>query len=228
MQHLAIIMDGNRRWATTQGLKAYLGHSQGVESVKKTISFCLKNNIRYLSLYTFSIENFKRSDHERAYLFDTLSNEVRGQLQNFIASKIRVRFIGDRTLFPDNLKPMIEDVESQTSCGDALNVNFLFCYGARQEIASGIKNIIKKIKQGLLSEHDISDEVINQCLWTAGIPEPDMIIRTGGLKRISNFLLFQAAYSELYFLDCFWPDITENDLQIACENFKECRRNFGA
>lgn len=227
MKHLAIIMDGNRRWARNHGLKPWLGHSQGVESVKKTISFCLKNNISYLSLYTFSLENFKRSEQERSYLFEMVGKKILEQIKDFIEHGIRIRFIGDRSLFPENLRPVIEQAETQTAGGTVLNVNFLFCYGARQEIVSGIKSIIQKIKQGLISEHDISDEVVNQCLWTAGIPEPDLIIRTGGLKRISNFLLFQAAYSEFYFLDCFWPDITEHDLQVACANFRECSRNFG-
>ncbi len=227
MQHLAIIMDGNRRWAHGQGLKPWLGHSHGVESIKKAVNFCLKNNIAYLSLYTFSIENFKRPVEERSYLFDILSDQVQHQIHNLIEQNIRVRFIGDRSLFPEKLKPIIEQVEQQTKHGSALNLNFLFCYGARQEIVSGIKNIIHQIKQGILSENDISDETINQSLWTVGIPEPDMIIRTGGLKRISNFLLFQSAYSELYFLDCFWPDITEHDLETACSNFKACQRNFG-
>ncbi|HEX2978294.1 MAG TPA: polyprenyl diphosphate synthase [Candidatus Babeliales bacterium] len=227
MNHLAIIMDGNRRWARSKGLGSLVGHSNGFEAAKRAVEFCLKKKIPYLSLYTFSIENFKRSEHERSYLFDLLASKAPQLIDDFLKYGVRARFIGDRSLFPAHLLATIENLELQTNQGHNLQVNFLFCYGARQEIVHGVKSIIQKIKNGELSENDITDETLNNSLWTAGIPEPDMIIRTGGTKRISNFLLYQAAYSEFYFLDCLWPEITEDHLQAACLNFEECKRNFG-
>lgn len=228
MHHLAIIMDGNRRWAKQRGLFAWDGHKHGVESIKRALSFCLKNNIPYLSLYTFSLENFKRSEQERSYLFNILANEVVKQLDHFIQYNIRVRFIGDRSLFPQEVRPAIEQVEEYTRHCKALNVQFLFCYGARQEIVASVKHIVQKVKAGLVSEDEISDELIHEHLWTCGIPEPDLIVRTGGAQRTSNFLLYQGAYSELYFLSCFWPDVTDEHLSQACDYFVQCKRNYGS
>jgi undecaprenyl diphosphate synthase len=130
-------------------------------------------------------------------------------------------------LFPKSIQPIIDEIELATQHFNALQINFLFCYGSRQEIIGGIKSLIKKIKAGLISEDEISEESFFQHLWTANIPEPDLIIRTGGAVRLSNFLLYQAAYSEFYFLDCFWPDIQEQHLVGALNYFNECKRNFG-
>lgn len=227
IQHLAAIMDGNRRWARRQGFKPWVGHRNGAESVKTLTQFCLKKNIPYLSLYAFSLENFKRSQEELSYLFSLITQEFHNQLDQFINNGIKVRFIGDRTLFPAQVVPTIIDIEEKTAHLSMLNLNFLFCYGSRQEIIGGIQSLIKKIKAGIIAEHDISDETFSQCLWTADIPEPELIIRTGGMKRLSNFLLYQAAYSEFYFLDCLWPEITEQHLNEVLDNFQSCQRNYG-
>jgi len=228
MKHLAVIMDGNRRWAKKKGLRSFLGHRQGAKSIKKITDFCLKKGISYLSLYTFSIENFNRSEQERSYLFELIKNEALKQLDLFLKHGVRVRFLGERSLFPESIKSTIEEIEERTKDLDKLNLNFLFCYGSRQEIVDGIKKLFQKIKQGLISENDISEKELADCLWTAGMPEPDLIIRTGGAVRLSNFLLFQAAYSELYFLDCLWPEIDETHLQGAYDKFSASQRNFGS
>ncbi len=228
MRHLACIMDGNRRWAKQNKLESLMGHRHGAESIQRVIDFCLKNRIEYLSLYTFSIENFNRSKKECTYLFNLVSTEVKNRLNDFIKHNIRVRFIGDRSLFPESVRPTIDEVEAKTKHLSRLQINFLFCYGSRQEIIGGIKSLFKKIKDGLISEDDISEDSFAQQLWTAGIPEPDLILRTGGVVRVSNFLLYQAAYSEFYFLDCFWPEISETHLQGALNHFNECKRNFGS
>ena len=228
MKHLACIMDGNRRWARQHSLQTLFGHKKGAEAIQHVVDFCLKQHISYLSLYTFSIENFNRSRRELEYLFRILTQEARKQLDKCLEQDVRIRFIGDCSLFPENVKPTIDELEDQTKHCKTLNLNFLFCYGARQEIISGIKNVLKKIKQGLLSEDDISEDTFMQHLWTGGIPEPDLILRTGGAVRLSNFLLYQAAYSEFYFLDCFWPEINNEHLQKALAYFKECKRNFGS
>lgn len=228
MKHLACIMDGNRRWAKQHKLESLMGHRRGAESIQRVIDFCLNNGINYLSLYTFSIENFNRSKKECTYLFNLISTEAKNRLSDFIEHKIRVRFIGDRSLFPESVKPTINEVEVETKHFDTLQLNFLFCYGSRQEIIGGIKSLVKKIKEGLISEEDISEDVFSQQLWTADIPEPDLILRTGGVVRLSNFLLYQAAYSELCFLDCLWPDISEHHLQEALDHFNTSKRNFGS
>jgi undecaprenyl diphosphate synthase len=227
LQHLALIMDGNRRWAKKQGWQAYQGHSQGVESVKRVVEFCLKKNIPYLSLYTFSLENFKRSPTEQTYLFELLVQETTKGLPTFKEQGIRIKFIGDRTLFPDSITEAIVTVEQATQEGKKLHLSLLFCYGSRQEIINSVKQIIAHVQAGLVREEEISETLFESYLWTYGIPEPDLIIRTSGHQRLSNFLLYQAAYSELYFIDCLWPELQIHHLEEAVERFEECQRNFG-
>lgn len=228
MKHLACIMDGNRRWAKKHGWVPWRGHRQGAETVKLVADFCIKNNISYLSLYAFSIENLNRPQVERDFLFNMIFNEAEKSLPEFQQKGIRIRFIGDRSLFPDHVIPVCERVEKETEHCTNLNLNILFCYGARQEIVGGIKAIIRKVQAGQLSEDDITDDTFSQYLWTAGMPEPDLVLRTGGHQRLSNFLLYQSAYSEFYFLDCLWPDLTEGDLHKAVSGFSGSQRNFGS
>lgn len=228
MKHLACIMDGNRRYAKSQGWLPWFGHREGVEAAKRAVEFCLERNISYLSLYTFSTENFKRPEQEISYLFNIVFKEVLETLTPMcIENQIRVKFIGDRSLFPAALKPGIEALEETTKNYARLTLNVLFCYGAQQEMVSGVKKIIAAVQDGAIALDDISEATITQNLWTNGTPAPDMIVRTGGVKRLSNFLLYQAAYSEFYFLDCMWPEIQKRDLEKAVTYFEECQRNFG-
>lgn len=220
-------MDGNRRWAKKQGLAAAYGHRQGVEAVKRAVDFCLKKQISYLSLYTFSIENNQRSSEEKNYLFELMISEATKGIEEFIAHSVRVCFVGDRTLFPAHLVPLCENIERKTAAGTALQFNILFYYGGRQEIVGSVKQIIRQVRAGLLTEDDITEHLIAQHLWMGAVPEPDLIIRTGGFKRLSNFLLYQAAYSELYFLDCLWPEMTTEHLEEAFSYFNTGKRNFG-
>lgn len=220
-------MDGNRRWAKKQGLAAAYGHRQGVEAVKCAIDFCLNNTIAYLSLYTFSIENHQRSSEEKNYLFELMITEAQRGVQEFVAKNVKVCFVGDRSLFPAHLIPLCEDIEKKTAAGTALRFNILFYYGGRQEIVGGIKSIIRQVRAGLLTEDDITQALVADHLWMGQMPEPDLIIRTGGFKRLSNFLLYQAAYSELYFLDCLWPEITTAHLEQAVAYYSAGKRNFG-
>ncbi len=227
IKHLACIMDGNRRWAKKRGWLPWLGHREGIAAARRTIEFCLEKGIPFLSLYTFSIENFKRSKKELDFLFNILIKEVRKDLDEFIEKGVRLRFIGDRELFPKKVLFVCEEMEEKTAHLSALNLNLLFCYGARQEILNSIKTILHKIKAGIIAEKDISEHNFQEYLWTHGTPEPEIIIRTGGVKRLSNFLLYQAAYSELYFLDCLWPELSKQHLQDAITSFNNCQRNFG-
>jgi len=227
INHIAFIMDGNRRWATSKGLLKLKGHREGINTVEKVIHFCIKHGIRYLSLYTFSVENLKRSETEKEYLFNMLVQESDSLLQKFVKNNIKARFVGDKALFPAQVLPVFEKVEKETAGFDRLHVNFLFCYGARQEIIYGVKKIVEKVKNGSLSEQQINDKVLREHLWSASFPEPDLIVRTGGQMRLSNFLLYQAAYSEFYFLDCMWPDLHDQHLQEIVSNYKKRKRNFG-
>lgn len=228
IKHLACIMDGNRRWAKSQGWLPWFGHKEGVEAAKRAVEFCIERGIPYLSLYAFSTENFKRPEQEISYLFNIVFKEVIQALTPLcVKHEIRVRFVGDRSLFPEKLKPAIEAIEEQTKEYARLTLNVLFCYGAQQEMVSGVKNIVAAVQAGKIALDDISETTITQNLWMNGTPPPDMILRTGGVKRLSNFLLYQAAYSEFYFLDCMWPEIQKEDFAKAVSYFEECKRNFG-
>ncbi len=221
-------MDGNRRWALKQGFASWFGHKKGLDAVQCVIDFCLEKNITYLSLYAFSIENLEqRSSIEQNYLFEVLAQEALHNIDAFKNKNVRVKFVGDRTLFPLSMQFVCEQAENATSAGNALQVNFLLCYGGQQEIVDAAKRIATQVAQGNISTQDITSDLFEKYLWTSGIPSPDLIIRTGGQQRLSNFLLFQCAYSELYFLDCLWPDISSPQLESALTYFNECRKNFG-
>jgi undecaprenyl diphosphate synthase len=228
LNHLACIMDGNRRWAQRQGKVPWYGHSQGIETVQKVIEFCLQKQIKYLSLYTFSLENFSRSAQENSFLFGLMLKEAQKGSATFKQHGIRLRFIGDRTLFPASLQPLLDNLEQETADCAVLIVNILFCYGGRQEITAAVKKIAQQVKNGDLQEDTITPELISSYLWTGHMPDPDLIIRTGGFSRLSNFLPYQSAYSEIQVLDCLWPDLTAAHLQNAYDSFMGCKRNFGA
>jgi undecaprenyl diphosphate synthase len=221
-------MDGNRRWAVRQGLRSFFGHKKGLEVIHTVVDFCLTHAISHLSLYTFSIENMNsRSVVEKDYLFGQLAQEAAADLDTFKQKNVRMQFVGDRTLFPESIHDLIEKIEKETAHCAAVRVYFLLCYGSRQEIADTAKRLAQQVMHGTLSLHDITPDVFEHNLWTTTMPSPDLIIRTGGQHRLSNFLLFQGAYSELYFLDCMWPDISESDLKKALLYYQECQQNFG-
>ena len=178
-------------------------------------------------MYTFSAENFNRSEDEVKAIFELMMQEAHKGIEEFKKNDIRLRFIGDRSLFPTQLLPLLEQFEKETAHCQTLHVAFLFCYGGQQEIAAAAKNIARKVKAGELDEDDITPELFNKHLWTHELPEPDLIIRTGYASRLSNFLLYQAAYAELCMLDCYWPDITKAKLQEVYDRFLNSQRRFG-
>lgn len=228
LKHLACVMDGNRRWAKKHGLFAWEGHREGIEAAKRAIKFCLDQSIPYLSLYLFSLENFKRSETEKHFIFNVLPAQVADSLLRDLKERnVRVRFIGDRTVFPEAIKPFIDRFESETKNNTALQLNMLFCYGGRQEIVDGVKKIAQKIKAGDLTEDQITPELLEESLWMGEFPAPDMIVRPGGMNRMSNFLIYQAAYSEWRFIDCLWPEIQEKHLLKVVDEFRHTQRNFG-
>lgn len=227
MQHLAIIPDGNRRWAKKHMLETVFGHRRGMEVVRAAINVCIKNGVKYLSFYTFSLENFRRPELEKNYLFNLLINEFPRNLPELIEQGVRVCFIGDREKFPEVMQEAVTRLEEQTKHLSTLQINLLFCYGATAEIVQAVQAIAQKVKDGLLAVSDITEDTVQASLWTAGIPNPDLIIRTGGVMRLSNFLLMQAAYSEFMFLEDYWPDMTEERLERCLVKFNETQRNFG-
>jgi undecaprenyl diphosphate synthase len=227
LTHLACIMDGNRRWAKQQGLPQWEGHKAGIEAARTIVEFCIEKKIKYLTLYTFSSENFNRSQEEINYIFDLMLKKAQEGPDEFKKQDIRLRFIGDRSLFPSQLASLIDQFEKETADCKTLEVSFLFCYGARQEIVAAAKSVAQKVKAGLLKEEDITPELFEDHLWNKNFPDPDLIIRTGHVSRLSNFLLYQAAYSELYMMDCYWPEITKERLQKAYDEFTNIQRRFG-
>lgn len=220
-------MDGNRRWAKERNLLPWIGHKKGVEAAQRTIDFCIDQKIPYLTLYVLSAQNLQRPEQELLFVYNLVREFISDELDNLLKRRIAVRVVGDRTLFPDVLHDVIAILEEQTIEDPVLCVTALFCYGSQEEIVSAARAIGNSVQSGALSINDISSDLFSQFLWTAPFPPPDLIIRTGGDHRLSNFLLFQAAYSELYFTDLLWPDITQTDLQIAADYFNSCKRRFG-
>lgn len=228
IEHMALIMDGNRRWAKQRGLMPWDGHREGVEAVRRVVEYAVQKKIKQISFYAFSIENFKRSKKEIGYLLDLILEFAKKTLKEFEKEEIRVRFIGDKHLFPERVHPALHTLEENTKSFMRLTVNFLFCYGGRQELVSAAQCIAKKVKDGVLSIDAIDDKCFESCLWTHGIPDPELVIRTGGKQRLSNLLPYQSVYSEIHFMDCFWPDIQAADLDEVLEKFQLVQRNFGA
>ncbi|HBL98509.1 TPA: di-trans,poly-cis-decaprenylcistransferase [Candidatus Dependentiae bacterium] len=226
--HLALIMDGNRRWAKERGMKAWEGHESGTKPVKTSVRFCIDQEIPYLSLYAFSLENFKRSPEELEHLFAIIAAGLEEEeMQELLTKGVRIKFVGDRSQFPSSLCETIESYERKTADGTKLLLNILFCYGGKQEIVAAVQEIAKKVQSGDLKPGDVSTKTIDDYIWMAGVPAPDLVVRTGGEQRLSNFMPWQSAYSELLFVDTYWPAITYNDLKKVVEDYMKRQRNFG-
>ena len=227
VQHIALIMDGNRRWARKRLLQPWLGHKEGIDSVKRSIEFCLENKIRFLSLYLFSLENFNRTQRERGLLFNLLISTIKENTLDLKNKGVKIKFVGDRNFFPADVISHCDFMEEETKNCNDLHLNLLFCYGGRQEIVSGVREVIDQILSGKIKKDDITVDNFQDFLWLNNTPCPDIVIRTGGHFRLSNFLLYQTAYSELFFLDKLWPDINKDDLSNIYIDFKKRKRNFG-
>jgi len=228
IKHLGVIMDGNRRWAQQTGKAKWLGHKAGVEPLKTTVQFCLKNNIPYLTAYAWSLENFKRPQEEQDYLFNVLAQEVASkEFQELYEHGVKIRFVGDRTMFPPQLVPLFTDVENRSKDNTKLTLNILFCYAGPQEIIAAARTLAEKVERHEMKPSDINAKTFEAATWLGSMPAPDLIIRTGKVNRLSGFLTYQSAHSELYFMDCFWPEITEKHLIKALEDYKNRKRTFG-
>ena len=228
LAHIAIIMDGIGRWAKSLGLPRIFGHRQGVEAVRRTVRACLDMGITHLTLFGFSSENWRRPEREVRDLMHLLRFYLRGEIAGMNAEGIRVRIIGQRQRLPQTLLTLIEHAESVTLDNRRLNLTVALSYGGRDEIVSVTRSLIEKAKAGELDAESLDEEYFAQHLFTAGIPDPDLVIRTSGEKRISNFLLWQCAYSEMIFIDTHWPDFGRTHLEDAVREFRGRERRFGA
>lgn len=218
--HLGIILDGNRRWAKERGLPVFEGHRKGLERVQRIIEYCKEKGIKILTLFVFSTENWKRGQEEVNYLMKLAKKAISNHFKHLHKNKIRIRVIGQKETLPKSLQKKIIEIEKQTRDNKEMTVNFALSYGGRAEIVEVVKKIIEK----KIPPKKISENTIKENLWTSDV---DLIIRTGKEQRISNFLIWQTAYSELYFCPKYWPDFSEKDLDLALAEYNRRQRRFG-
>ena len=227
-QHIAIIMDGNGRWANERGVTRLRGHSQGGEAFRGLLEACrTRPFIKFVTLYAFSIENWKRSADEVDDLMNLLRHYMKREAPAMNENNVRMRFIGELESLAPDIRQDLAEVERITANNTALTVTMAVSYGARQELTTAMRRIAAKVASGTLAPEAISEAVLADHLHTEDTPEPDLLIRTGGEKRLSNFLLWQSAYTELYFTDKLWPDFTPADLDAAIDDFSQRDRRFG-
>ena len=224
-QHIAIIMDGNGRWATERGKPRSYGHQAGVETVRRITSECTRLGVKYLTLYTFSTENWNRPETEISALMGLVLSSLEDEI--FMKNNVRFKVIGDIERLPAEVQRKLQETIDHTANNTAMTMVVALSYSARWEITKAMKDIAQKALDGQLSVGDITEDTVSQSLTTASIPDPDLLIRTGGELRISNYLLWQIAYSELYFCDTFWPDFNEADLHKAIADYQYRQRRFG-
>ena len=226
-KHIAIIMDGNRRWAKEKGLDTKLGHKAGAETLEKIASYANEIGLKYLTVYAFSTENWKRTKEEVGALMVLLEYYLDKFLNRESLRNIKIRVLGDIENLDKSLKDSINRIVEKSKNNTGLTLNIAFNYGGRAEILKAVKDICKKVKDNEIGIEEINEDIFSQNLYTAFEPEPDLLIRPGGEQRISNFLLWQSAYTEFLFLEKYWPDFTEQDLLEAIKVFERRNRKFG-
>jgi tritrans,polycis-undecaprenyl-diphosphate synthase [geranylgeranyl-diphosphate specific] len=230
-EHIAIILDGNRRWASEKVVNPWLGHERGAEKVEELLDWCLRLDVKSVTLYAFSTENFRRTWEEVREIMRIAEMQFRKLLtdERIHNNKIRVKVIGRVTSLPESLQQLISDVEKATQSYDEHFINFAFAYGGRAEIVDAARKIAEEVHEGKLDHRQVDEKTFEQYLYTSHMPQqdPDLIIRTSGEERLSGFLLWQSAYSELCFLDVYWPDFRLIDLLRAVRTFQKRKRRFG-
>ncbi len=226
-KHLAIIMDGNGRWAKQKGRLRVFGHKHGVNRVRDTVEHCARIGIDFLTLYTFSTENWNRPKVEVDTLMNLLVSSLRKELKTLNKNNIRLNTIGNITSLPKKAYKELVEVMEKTSVNSGMTLTLALSYGAREEIKNAVQQISIKVKNNIISPESIDETIINTHLYTHNLPDVDLLIRTSGEHRISNFLLWQIAYAELYFIDVFWPDFSEHHLVEAIKNYQNRERRFG-
>ncbi|MBQ3310750.1 isoprenyl transferase [bacterium] len=224
LQHIAIIMDGNRRWAKLRNLPTAMGHKKGVDALKNTLRACNDFGIKYLTVYAFSTENWNRKQEEVEFLMDLFCKTLENETKEMHDNNVMIDFIGDLEKLPEKLQNILNKSKELTKNNTGVKLQIAFNYGSRDEIVHAIQRIIKKN----IAPEDITEDLISSELYTSNTPDPDLLIRTGGEMRISNYLLWQIAYSELYITDKFWPEFDKTALQEAVVEFNNRQRRFGA
>lgn len=227
LRHLAIIMDGNGRWAKMQGKPRAFGHEAGFKAVRTTVEACAKRGIEFLTLYAFSTENWLRPKQEVDVLMRILLRALRSELKTMQENNIRLLTVGNLQKLPEAIAEVLLDVVHKTAHNTGMTLTLALSYGGREELTHAARSIAEKVKNGLIPLDSIDESMLNEHLYTAQIPEVDLLIRTSGEQRISNFLLWQMAYAELYFTDLHWPDFTEEHLDKALLDYKHRERRFG-
>lgn len=226
-KHVGIIMDGNRRWAKQHHLPVAVGHSKGAENFKNLAIYCNNIGLQNMTIYAFSTENWKRSESEISALMLLFKRYVNDVLHKFKDENIKIKFIGDTSRFSKDIREGIYDVETKTASKTGLRVNIAMNYGSRAEIIGAAQEIVQAALDGNLKPEEITEDIFSRHLYTKNVPDPDLIIRTAGEQRLSNFLLWQAAYSEFYFSDVLWPDFDEKEFDKAIEEYLKRTRKFG-
>jgi undecaprenyl diphosphate synthase len=228
LQHVAIIMDGNRRWARSRGMPPVFGHQRGAEAVRRTVEGCRDRGIRYLTLFAFSSENWRRPASEVNELMNLLRFYLRREINELARSGVRLRFLGEREVMAGDIALMMAEAEQRTQHNVALTLTIALNYGSRQEIARAARHLADRVAAGQLDCRAIDEELFGQTLNTLGLPDPDLLIRTSGEQRLSNFMLWQLAYTELVFLPVHWPDFDQHHLGEAIAEFRRRERRYGA
>ena len=226
-KHIAIIMDGNGRWAKQKKLPRVAGHRAGVKALKKTVQLCAQGKINSLTVYAFSSENWRRPKQEVSLLMDLFMTSLNQEIKALNDNDIRIRFIGEKDAFPEKLQQCIFEAEQLTANNQSLNFNIAANYGGRWDICNASRRLAEKVKLGELEPDDITEDLLNQSIQLSDLAEPDLFIRTGGERRISNYLLWQLAYTELYFSDCLWPDFDSKELEKAIAWYQGRERRYG-
>lgn len=226
-QHVAIIMDGNGRWAQSRNLSRTQGHAEGIKRVEEIVNAASRRGIKVLTLYTFSTENWNRPEHEVNVLMGMLTHILTSKIKKLQNENIRFQMIGRREGIPDSVLQAINRMTEDTKKSTGLILNMAFNYGARLEIIDAVKKITNEVKREKLNLDEIDERVISDALYTVGLPDPDLLIRTSGEQRISNFLLWQLSYAEFYFTETNWPDFTEDEFQKALDEYQKRNRRFG-
>ena len=226
-KHTAIIMDGNGRWAEQKGMPRIFGHQNGVTAVRRIVEAASKFNIKYLTLFTFSVENWDRPRSEVDTLMGLLVQTLKDQFEDMFKNNIKLNAIGDLDTLPGEVREELYTIIQSTKDNTGMILTLALSYGGKQEIFKAVKEISEKVKNDIICLDNFDDSVINDHLYTSNLPDVDLLIRTSGEKRISNFLLWQIAYAELYFTDVYWPDFTEEDLEKAIVEYQNRERRFG-
>ena len=225
---IAIIMDGNRRWAKAKGKPASFGHKEGAKTLEKIVRYANKIGIEYITVYAFSTENWKRTEEEVKALMFLFQSYLNDYSKRADSENIKVQFLGDRAALSQAMQKSMKDCEERTKTNTGIIFNIALNYGGREEIVRAVKNIATEVKEGKLNIEDINEQIVNDNLYTYSQPDPDLLIRTSGEMRLSNFLPWQLVYTEFLFIDKNWPDFTEEDLDLAIEEYQKRTRKFGA